>query len=898
MQGTGNLVIYAPDYPGGQKAIWASTTVQKKPPPFSLGAIGPFLAMPIIGGTNQGLYVTTIHGTTLGNPKPPSKSKTVLAILGDVLDAIALVLTFVGGPLGDVASVLGDAVTAASLSSGAASVAVSAAAGAKSNAVGSQASSSTNSGSTAATTTTLDLGSTMTPTTTKCPGQPRNSPSIKQYGGCVLLADQYLESPNGNYKLVMQATGDLQLLAGAKLLWDTGTTTLSGVHECGSGCAVFRVEATGTMNVTVSTGPDKAIWRPTPETIATPGPLLTLQNDGNLVLYANGGSGPVRWSSGTALAASPTSPDNLGPTLTPTGCANATAWGGCLLQSGQYLASADLQYALVMQSDGNLVLYDRDTAIWSTGTSGNPGAFLRVQTDGTLLVMNAANSNILWQPSPSTAGTGNATLTMQDDGNLVLYGTNGKGGISAVWQSGTASQYGTAQGYTALTACGKTSPNELSAGEVLAVGGCLVSPNDQYELIMQTDGNLVLYYQDQSDPLWASYPTGPPAGAGGGEAVLFGGEFQGSFCVGRVSGAWCNDTTAPNAYLVLDNSGNLAEYANNGTVSAANVPYVAWQTGTGDLRGQTLPSGDTLTPGQYLQSPNGMYKLTMGTTGLLELSYVDQSSYFCPMWSRPLATASLTQVEGLVTGTSGETYTPPLVAGSYLIMQGDGNLVLVPPATKEKINISATQGNTGAYAQLGNDGNLTVYGKSGNVLWQSGTNLDRGSALCTGAAMSDGQYLTKVGAPNQRTSETLVMQGDCNLVYYYEPGESTWSSGTDEGDSGAGAGETPGNPYYGCFVTMQGTGNLVIYAPNYPGGQKVLWASNTVQKNGPPNLVKNLGPYTLAVAGYPGDDFNIVSDSGKTIYTVPVPSGLFATNGSTAVSAVQLLVGILSFLLL
>lgn len=142
------------------------------------------------------------------------------------------------------------------------------------------------------------------------------------------------------------------------------------------------------------------------------------------------------------------------------------------------------------------------------------------------------------------------------------------------------------------------------------------------------------------------------------------------------------------------------------------------------------------------------------------------------------------------------------------------------------------------------------------------------------------------------------MQGDCNLVYYYEPGESTWSSGTDEGDSGAGAGETPGNPYYGCFVTMQGTGNLVIYAPNYPGGQKVLWASNTVQKNGPPNLVKNLGPYTLAVAGYPGDDFNIVSDSGKTIYTVPVPSGLFATNGSTAVSAVQLLVGILSFLLL
>lgn len=55
---------------------------------------------------------------------------------------------------------------------------------------------------------------------------------------------------------------------------------------------------------------------------------------------------------------------------------------------------------MILQTDGNLVVYDRSGhPLWSTRTSGSGGA---------------------------------NQLAMQDDGNLVLYGASG-----AVWSTGT-----------------------------------------------------------------------------------------------------------------------------------------------------------------------------------------------------------------------------------------------------------------------------------------------------------------------------------------------------------------------------------------------------------------------------------------------------------------------------
>ncbi len=56
---------------------------------------------------------------------------------------------------------------------------------------------------------------------------------------------------------------------------------------------------------------------------------------------------------------------------------------------------------LVMQHDGNLVMYDHaNRPVWHTHTHGNPGAWFIVQEDGNRVVY-AADGRVLWH-----AGTG------------------------------------------------------------------------------------------------------------------------------------------------------------------------------------------------------------------------------------------------------------------------------------------------------------------------------------------------------------------------------------------------------------------------------------------------------------------------------------------------------------
>lgn len=83
-----------------------------------------------------------------------------------------------------------------------------------------------------------------------------------------------------------------------------------------------------------------------------------MQADGNLVVYDNSHS--ARWSSGTSGH----------------------------LNQGAYL---------IMQADGNLVIYIGNTAIWSSGTYGNPGAFLRFQdVDSNVVIYSGDGATALW----------------------------------------------------------------------------------------------------------------------------------------------------------------------------------------------------------------------------------------------------------------------------------------------------------------------------------------------------------------------------------------------------------------------------------------------------------------------------------------------------------------------
>ncbi len=97
------------------------------------------------------------------------------------------------------------------------------------------------------------------------------------------------------------------------------------------------------------------------------------------------------------------------------------------LQPGQFLASANGQFRVHMQEDGNLVLYQNGVALWSSQTHGRSGAWLGNQGDGNLVLYH--NGVAIW--NSGTPGHGPSNLIMQDDGNLVLY----KAGNVPTWAS-------------------------------------------------------------------------------------------------------------------------------------------------------------------------------------------------------------------------------------------------------------------------------------------------------------------------------------------------------------------------------------------------------------------------------------------------------------------------------
>ncbi|TQJ75412.1 ricin-type beta-trefoil lectin domain protein [Streptomyces sp. SLBN-31] len=64
-----------------------------------------------------------------------------------------------------------------------------------------------------------------------------------------------------------------------------------------------------------------------------------------------------------------------------------------------------------------------------------------------------------------------------------------------------------------------------------------------------------------------------------------------------------------------------------------------------------------------------------------------------------------------------------------LTMQADGNLVLTALASGKTVWSSGTNGNPGAYAQFGTDGNLAVYTASGTSKWSTGLTATTGATL-------------------------------------------------------------------------------------------------------------------------------------------------------------------------
>lgn len=217
--------------------------------------------------------------------------------------------------------------------------------------------------------------------------------------GQTLASGRSITSPNGRYSLVMQQDGNLVAHApGGRVLWHSRTWGHPG--------ASMSVQYDGNLVVYATSG--RALWHsgtyryPTPSDV--PYVYLRLQDDGNAVLYREGG--PALWWSGW---------DRTGLTV------------GQGLVRGQQLTSANGRYHAVLQADGNLVVYGPGSRpLWFNGAYGSD----RLQLERNNNLVTWWSSVVTWQTSGFQDP--GARAVVQDDGNLVLYRSDGR----AFWYSG------------------------------------------------------------------------------------------------------------------------------------------------------------------------------------------------------------------------------------------------------------------------------------------------------------------------------------------------------------------------------------------------------------------------------------------------------------------------------
>nr|1DLP_A Chain A, Lectin Scafet Precursor [Hyacinthoides hispanica]1DLP_B Chain B, Lectin Scafet Precursor [Hyacinthoides hispanica]1DLP_C Chain C, Lectin Scafet Precursor [Hyacinthoides hispanica]1DLP_D Chain D, Lectin Scafet Precursor [Hyacinthoides hispanica]1DLP_E Chain E, Lectin Scafet Precursor [Hyacinthoides hispanica]1DLP_F Chain F, Lectin Scafet Precursor [Hyacinthoides hispanica] len=193
---------------------------------------------------------------------------------------------------------------------------------------------------------------------------------------------------------------------------------------------------------------DVRVWAS--NTAGATGCRAVLQSDGLLVILT--AQNTIRWSSGTkgsignyVLVLQPDRTVTIyGPGLWDSGTSNKGSVvvannGNSILYSTQgndnhpqtLHATQSLQlspYRLSMETDCNLVLFDRDDRVWSTNTAGKgTGCRAVLQPNGRMDVLT--NQNIAVWTSGNSRSAGRYVFVLQPDRNLAIYG-------GALWTTG------------------------------------------------------------------------------------------------------------------------------------------------------------------------------------------------------------------------------------------------------------------------------------------------------------------------------------------------------------------------------------------------------------------------------------------------------------------------------
>jgi hypothetical protein len=280
-------------------------------------------------------------------------------------------------------------------------------------------------------------------------------------------------------------------------------------------------------------------------------------------------------------------------------------WTNRELRQGMGLRSADGRFLLILQTDGNFVLYGAGRALWA---SGHAADYVVMQSDGNF-VGYLNNGTATW--ATGTSGSGATHLIVQSDGNVVLYSSSkavwstrtswaGEAGHIVQWSGDTKAQktawYVTpdlrrewipdAATYYCLKGRGAPGPDVLSStmlnhlpdqtnmwvpcGDTMATnrtlrrGMSLRSSDGRYLFVLQGDGNLVLY-GPSGHALWANNKFNTDF------AIM---QSDGNFVCYTNGGSptWASNTAGSGGNrLVVQSDGNVVIYSSTRAVWATNT---------------------------------------------------------------------------------------------------------------------------------------------------------------------------------------------------------------------------------------------------------------------------------------------------------------------------------------
>jgi hypothetical protein len=222
-----------------------------------------------------------------------------------------------------------------------------------------------------------------------------------------VLAGGSITSMDNRFNMTMQMDGNLVLYGPQNQpLWASNTNGHSDVYD-----VVMQIDG----NLVIYDTNNNSIWAS--YTDGNPGAFLVVHIDGNAVIYD--AKNESIWATDTVVPATPP-----GPTF------HDRLLSGQGLLPGDSIDSADSEYKLTLQSDGNLVQYGpNNQPIWASNTISAYIWDAVMQPDGNLVVYDVFGRSH-W--ASDTSGNAGAYLVVEDGGFVIFNAQN-----KSIWSVGT-----------------------------------------------------------------------------------------------------------------------------------------------------------------------------------------------------------------------------------------------------------------------------------------------------------------------------------------------------------------------------------------------------------------------------------------------------------------------------